>query len=93
MSDAEMVPVTDEDVRFAERAMHKLRGYAVSLPNDGHWLTQMAAQYRLAAEAAAIERAANVAEEHADRNGMTRDLCLHIATAIRSLKEGASHVG
>lgn len=50
----------------------------------------------LAAEAAAIERAAKVADDTYGSSGWNRDFQYasgQIATAIRSLKGGASHVG
>lgn len=99
MSDAEMVPVTQAARDAAadlfgrsiggEIGMHSMRAGVA----DNHRFVQAFARAMLAAEAAAIERCAKVADEYADRNGMTRDLCLRLATAIRSLKEGASHVG
>ncbi len=101
MSEAEMVPVTDDD-RMAAEAFLPPRLWKEQAIAD---IAQAFARHRLAAEAAAIEKAAQVADEraemrerlyegnHASINAAKAVEAEEIATAIRSLKEGASHVG
>lgn len=105
MSEAEMVPVTQaaRDAAAAFYGPHLARPGEVLVTAhmragkiDESPLIQAFARAMLAAEAAAIERCAQVADSVRDAALPSHgydEACDDIATAIRSLKEGASHVG
>lgn len=107
MSEAEMVPVTDED-REAAADWHQSQGHWIvdwhamrRGEMDDSGTVQAFARHRLAAEAAAIERCAEIVGRDRRSEGAIKcgyipkaqEVCWELATAIRSLKEGASHVG
>ncbi len=98
MSDAEMVPVTDEDRKAAAPVMisREAEYRVLNRLADENGIVQAFARHRLAAEAAAIERIEVAVTEYAarcDGFGTDDEAAGAILGIIRSLKEGASHVG
>lgn len=74
---------------------------AISEGRDHSVTAEQAIRAMLAAEAAAIERCAEIVGRDRRSEGAIKcgyipkaqEVCWELATAIRSLKEGASHVG
>lgn len=106
MSEAEMVPVTDED-REAAADWHQSQGHWIvdwhamrRGEMDDSGTVQAFARHRLAAEAAAIERERGRVEkairDHCDQHGPSGgawNVSMILEATQRTLKEGASHVG
>lgn len=104
MSDAEMVPVTQAARDAAAGLFGRWVGGRTGPDNmraggiDEHMFVQAFARAMLAAEAAAIERCIRVADEcerqqDCDHGAANTGGAAAVAESLRSLKEGASHVG